>query len=204
MPFVPAPNVAMFEVVGTKDGQIIENRMYVDCLHAPTLGDLAGIRAIVLSWCNAHYAPLLPSEVTINMVRVTDVSQQNGAQDIATVTIPGTVAGGALPNEVSFCVSLRSAVRGRSARGRWYMLGVAKSNVTAQNRVGGAYATAAVTALDQLITDLKFVNLQPIICSFVTNNAPRVGGPVYFILMNAVATDDVVDSQRRRRPGIGQ
>jgi len=42
-----------------------------------------------------------------------------------------------------------------------------------------------------------------VIASYFQNGAPRVGGPVYFVVDQIVFVDGIVDSQRRRLPGRG-
>jgi len=203
MAFVPAPNIVMVEIVALKDGQIIENRFHVDVLHVPTDADLGAIQPVVTAWISASYAPLLPAEVTITGLKLTSLHVQNGPFRTVSLSVAGTQTGGAMPNEVTLCVSLRSAVRGRSARGRWYLLGVPKSAMATENRVSTTYRNAAVGALQTLITALGAISAPMMVVSYRNNNAPRVGGPVYFLILFSVTTDDVVDSQRRRRPGIG-
>lgn len=203
MPFVPAPNIIQVEVLATKDGQQIENRFMVDVFHAPSLGDMTGIQAQVTAWCNVTYAPLLPEDVVITGLKMTDMSQQNGPQLQVALAIPGTIAGISAPNEVTYCVSLRSGLAGRSARGRWYVLGLSNSNIGGQNRVGPVYRANIASAVQQLVTRMTDIGFAFVIVSYINNNAPRVGGPVYFPVITVTTTDDILDSQRRRRPGIG-
>jgi hypothetical protein len=41
------------------------------------------------------------------------------------------------------------------------------------------------------------------VMSRVSGGVPRPGGPVYYPITTVVSTDDIVDSQRRRKPGNG-
>jgi len=204
MPFVPAPNIVQCEVLAAKDGQIIENRFFVDVFHPPLLSDLQEIATLTTSFCNIDYAPRLTVDCTITGLKLTDMSQQNGIFLQTALTIPGEVAGTSEPNEVSYCLSLRTASRGRSARGRWYWLGMATGQRLDQNRVNTTFRAAAPAALDALRTRLANVGYAWVIVSFIANGAPRVGGPVYFPVTSIITVDDILDSQRRRRPGIGQ
>jgi hypothetical protein len=203
MPFVDTPNVVMAEIVAQMDGQLIENRVMVDVFHQPTAVDLQNVQDVVLSFCNLRYAALLPTECVITEIKCTSLDARDRIQDIAAVNIPGAVTGGAMPNEVTYCVSLKSSQIGRSARGRFYVLGIAKVNVGTQNRVGATYRTAIQDALTFLKDSLQNAAYRLVIVSYRTNNAPRPGGPVYFVVQSCTTTDDVVDSQRRRRPGVG-
>lgn len=204
MPFVPAPNIVMVEVIGLKDGQIIENRFHVNVLGEPTSGNLSTLSAAVQSWVTTDYALRLPQEVAITEVRLTSLHTQNGIQLSSPMTVTGAGVNGAMPNEVTLCVSLRSAFVGRSARGRFYLLGIPKDAVTTQNRVSATYRGLAAGTLQALIGAVNGSGFVTVIVSYITNKAPRPGGPVYFVVQTAVVVDDIVDSQRRRRPGVGQ
>lgn len=204
MAFVPAPNIVQVEIIGLKDGQIIENRFHVNVLGEPTSGNLATLNGAVQAWINTHYLPRLPDEVAITEVRLTSLHQQNGIQLSSPMNVTGAGTTGAMPNEVTLCVSLRTGFVGRSARGRFYLLGLPLDVMDTQNRVLAAYRSAVATALQALISGINAAGFVMVIVSYITNNAPRVGGPVYFVVSSAVVTDDIVDSQRRRRPGVGQ
>lgn len=203
MPFVPAPNIVQCEILAQKDGQLIENRIMVDVFHAPSSADYAVLQPVLTNWCNASYRPLLPADVTITGLRFTDMSQQNGPQLQTALALIGGTAVPSAPNEVTYCISLRTGNAGRSARGRFYVLGIALFNIPTTNRVGAGYRTAITAAVQQLATDIFAAGFAWVIVSYINNGGPRVGGPVYFPVVTATTTDDIVDSQRRRRPGIG-
>lgn len=203
MPFVPAPNIVMAEFVGTKDGQIIENRVHVNMLGEPTLANMGTLATALQSWLTTDYANRLPQEVVITQLQLTSLHTQNAVQLTVPLNIVGVVAGGAMPNEVSYCVSLRTGFIGRSARGRFYILGVPTGVMTLQNRINAAYRTNITNTIGALRTTIASTGFLQVIVSYISNGVPRPGGPVYFVVQSATTTDDIVDSQRRRRPGIG-
>jgi hypothetical protein len=202
MAFVAAPNIVQVEIMAALDGQRIENRVHVNCLHQPTSADLASIGTIVTSWCTSSYVDKLPAEVLIDTIRMTSLHTQNDIQLVSPVNIQGLQTGGAMPNEVTFCVSLRSAVIGRSARGRFYVLALARDVVT-DNRISATQRTNLVNAVQGLRNALEAAAFPMTIVSYVNNGAPRAGGPVYFLVTSTTSQDDIVDSQRRRKPGVG-
>jgi len=203
MPFVAAPNIVMAEFLATKDGQLIENRVHVNMLAEPTLANMGTLNTALVSWLTTDYANRLPQEVVITGCKLTSLHTQNAVQLNTALNLVGVVAGGAMPNEVSYCVSLRSGFIGRSARGRFYVLGVPSGVMTSQNRVNSAYRTNITNTVGALRTTIAGTGFLQVIVSFVSGGVPRPGGPVYFVLQSATTTDDIVDSQRRRRPGIG-
>jgi hypothetical protein len=205
MPFVPAPNVVMVEWRCNRNGQRIENRLMIDLLTAPTLALMNQLRVDMWNWWENFHSTVLHSEVQLSEVVVTDMSVQNGNQVVYApdTTTVGQMGGFALPNEVSMCVSLRSGARGRSARGRWYQLSVSDAQLNGTNTMSPAAPTAICGTMTQLLADITAEGFAPVIVSYQSNGVPRPGGPVYFVIQNATIVDPIVDSMRRRKPGVG-
>jgi len=134
----------------------------------------------------------------------TDMTSDDGAQHTITPvgTVIGTLTEAAMPNEVTFCISLRSAARGRSARGRTYVLAVTREAITA-NTLLSARADQFKADLQALIDDMATAGTPMAIVSYRHDNAPRVGGPVYYQVLTATWVDLIVDSMKRRKPGVG-
>jgi hypothetical protein len=204
MPFVPAPNIVSVEVRATNDAQHIENRFNVNANAAVTPTIVDDICNLVSVWAQAEYFPLLPSAVELTEVFAKDLTTITGAQH--TIVPSGTVVGGQAaapaPNEVSFCVSLRTGNAGRSARGRFFVLAIPKDLITA-NTISPTLRGQLVAAGQSLISALSGGGYALTIVSYVSEKVPRPGGPVYFDVTTAIATDGLVDSQRRRKPGNG-
>jgi len=193
----------MCELLAQKDGQLIENRIMVNVLHAPTPADLAALQTRLQDWINTSYRTLLPTDVTFTGLKLTSQQSINDIQLQTALALAGTVAAPSAPNETTYCVSLRTGVSGRSARGRFYWLGLAVANIATQNRVGALFRTNVTASVQTLIGAIAADGYQWSIVSYISNGVPRPGGPVYFPVLTATTTDDIVDSQRRRRPGIG-
>lgn len=62
----------------------------------------------------------------------------------------GTGTGDMLPLNVALCVTLRSANRGRSARGRVYLAGLTENDIT-----DGAFVAAASGAAQNMLLDIR-------------------------------------------------
>jgi len=204
MPFVPTPNVVMVEFRATLAGQQVENRIMVDMLTAPTPANIEALAIVAYNWARDHYAGVLPSTCTINSVVATDLSVHEGTQfTYSPATLPGGQALPALPNEVSFCMSLRSDSRGRSARGRFYWLAIVDSFRDTDNTLAASTAAGFVEIMQLLRTAITTAGFNWVIVSYRTGGAARVGGPVFFTVSNIIFTDRVLDSMRRRKPGVG-
>lgn len=204
MPFVAAPNIVEVEIRAILDGQHIENRIMIDVLTVPTATICETAAATVMGWVLAHYRDTIPAEVTFTEVVATSLATIDGAQFTATYTDAtiGGVSGGSMPNEVSLCASLRSGLRGRSARGRFYALAVPRSQVVGNN-ADPTFVAGLVTVMTDLKTAIEAAGWLWVIVSYITEGAPRVGGPVYYTVATISYTDNIVDSQRRRKPGNG-
>jgi hypothetical protein len=108
-----------------------------------------------------------------------------------------------MPNEVTLCLQLKTASRGRSARGRLYILGLSRSDVTGENTFWDVRAADLIADFNALKTAIDGAGWKLVIVSYVTAHAPRVGGPVYFPVESFAFSDLVVDSMKSRKPGIG-
>jgi hypothetical protein len=118
-------------------------------------------------------------------------------------TTTGERTSTSLPNEVAVCVSLRTSARGRSARGRFYALSVCNDQMVDNNNLSVVAAGQYVSVVGNLLTRITDAGYQATIVSYRSNNAPRPGGPVYYPITGATLVDNIVDSQRRRKPGVG-
>jgi hypothetical protein len=205
MPFIPAPNIVQIEWRCVLEGQKCENRLMIDALGVPSQPDLAAFASFAWDWWELTYSTQITSSVLLSEVVTTYMGDPNGGQATYApdATTTGQVNVGAMPNEVSLCISLRSNARGRSARGRWYMFGIPTTAMANANAVTSTYANASVAALQGLINTITTGGNLPVIVSYYSNKVVRPGGPVYFPIETALLTDNIVDSQRRRKPGVG-
>jgi len=199
MAFVAAPNIVQVEIRATKANIAIENRIHVNVLHQPTAADLTNIETALATVINADWPALLPSDVTIRELFQRSLHLPN---DISKTTsfggpLVGVANGEPLPNQNTLCAKLTTGFTGRSARGRLYWLGLSIDQVDS-NQVLGGVANSIQQALRNMRNALTAASYVWTVVSFQTNNAPRVGGPVYFTVQDAVFTDLQVDTQRGR------
>jgi len=204
MAFVAAPNILLVEVRATKELQRIENRFHVNCLHAPTGADISAVNAALVTTIGSLWQPNLPTDVTISSLFYRSLETVDAIQlEVPLVPgIAGTASGEPAVNQNTFCVSLRSAAGGRSARGRLYWLGLSENQYTV-NTMTALAGPAIVGAVEGLRAALAAISRPMTIVSYVSGGVPRPGGPVYYTVTNVLAVDQIVDSQRRRMPGHG-
>jgi len=204
MPFIPVANTAMIEAVYEgPEGQIAENTMYF------TGGamDLTGLGALVDDINAAiqdHILPLMHSAVKLVRVVGTLLDVLDGLQVISTTGLPasGGETGGMLPSNVSFAVSFRTPNRGRSARGRNFLYGIPSAAQDTTDSLNSSYVTAVVAAWDATLNAAADDGWGPVVVSRFTGGSPRSAG-VTFPITSVVATDNGIDTMRRRLAGHG-
>lgn len=206
MPFIAAPNIVQAEMRYQLSGEKIENRINVNVLHTPTVADMTSIANALSNALLTLWKPLLPATFVATEVFCRSMEVQNGPQASFPITPAqgtGTNIGSQLPNNCSLCVSLRSNLAGRSARGRLYWPALMET-VVVNNIVDTAHVAAIASAVRGIDVNLTAVGFLWTIVSHFSNNVLRPGGPVYFEVSDVLVVDSVVDSMRRRLPGRGQ
>jgi hypothetical protein len=203
MPFIPVPGTALIEVVVSLDGQTCENTLYFNKAGAWTAEDLTALGNAVITWWADNMAPLISSAVTFVLVRATDLTTDTSASVVVppAVALAGGNSGAPGPNNSAFVLKFNTAGRGRSSRGRNYVLGFSELDVTISHisSVLADQFKAAYTDLFSVATE------QGVVWSVVSrflDNAPRAEG-ISIPILSVNYTDLVVDSQRRRLPGRG-
>jgi hypothetical protein len=208
-PFVPLPNGVQVVIQGKLFGQTIQNVFYVVLPSAPGPTDVQGVAEDFESWFHTHVLPGISSDYTLERVTASDWTSPTGSQYI--LSEPTPVAGGAdpptLPNSVAAVISLHTALRGGSFRGRSYLAGIPEAATDTPNTL----APARAAGFDAAYVEIPGYNVTSpyalVIASFYSGVGtdgkpiPRVTGigtPV-----NAIAVDIVLGNQRRRRPGRG-
>lgn len=177
--------------------QIIENVWGCHPGGTIDLAELQSIAADFASVTSSDLMPFLSSDVTFIDVEALDVSIASGINAVFTVDPPvvGSVDEPSSPSNVAVCISLVSAVGGRSGRGRKYFSGIQKSGVVA-DVVDTAITSALINYVGSLISTLSG-NGHPL----------AILSPTTLALHDVIGsqlTDSFSDSQRRRLVGRGK
>lgn len=210
MPFVPVANTALVETRMTLDSQQVENTLWVEFPAAPSAADLLTLANDIDSWWEGSYAPLVSDGVQLREVVVTDMTTASSGQ----VSVAPAVAafGGQsspdLPSNASLTVSFRTALRGRSFRGRNYLVGLTEDTNTG-NIVNSPFIALVIAAYEELLSGGGALSAgEWVVASRFSgvdvngNPIPRAAG-VTTPIISVVVVDNVIDSQRRRLPGRG-
>jgi hypothetical protein len=128
-----------------------------------------------------------------NSIEVQDMAVVNGLQHVRSINRLGVGALQVMPGNVSFVLSKKTAQSGRSFQGRFYLFDMGEDFFN-----GSTLNPAMIPAVDELVAAL----LQPIASNaFVPSVGSRLlqgSTPITSIVYN-----DIVDTQRRRVPGVG-
>lgn len=212
MPFIPVANTVEVELRMTLDDQKIENTLYFESANAPVFADMALLASNIVIWWDTSIAPLLPVDVVLREVVVTDLTSATGPQYSSALdgSNAGTLGQPALPNNVTLAVSFRTALRGRSFRGRNYVPALTEGQVV-NNTVNSSVLLDYTNAYNAIITEVAPSD-GPWTWVIVSRYSgvdsegkpiPRVAG-VTTPVQAAVIVDATIDSMRRRLPGRGR
>jgi len=202
MAFVPVPNTVMVELVWNQQGEITENTLYFEGVAPPTATEMEDIAEQVVAWFAATYDDVVSTATSLTMVRVTDLTTQSspGIEYVTGLPDAGANADAPLPNNVTATVKFLTALRGRSFRGRNYIVGMTESQVNG-NLIDAANANAWTSRYANLATNIAALGFDHVVVSRISGGVERTTGlttPVTGYTM-----DLVIDSQRRRLPGRG-
>lgn len=203
MGFIPVTNCVMAELRFTLDAQHVENTLYFQRASPWTapLGVLLGDH--LFTWWVDNMAPSLSDSLSLDTVHVTDLTTVSGfAVDfVPTASENGVVGATAVPNNCAICISFRTEARGRTGRGRNYIMGMPQTHVTS-NTLDTADGIAFVAAYNALPAVAGASAATWVVVSRNLDKVARTVGLTRSIT-TVLLQDLTIDSQRRRLPGRG-
>lgn len=149
----------------------------------------------------ADLKPLMGTDSTLQRIVATDLSTEGGAQYIIPLVNNGTAATGVLPMNVALVVSHRTALRGRSYRGRSYWGGVPAGKQDSPTDVDTAYASDLADAFTTLNIALDTLGYKQVVASKQHNKVTTSPAAVHEVIANTV--DAHFDESGRRLFGRG-
>lgn len=204
MAFIPVPNVAQAELTYVWDGQTVQNVLHYSKASPWSVTHLQELGQSLQEEWSASIRSLQPTTLSLVEIRCLDLSAANAEYFNYTGGLPlaGTNASPSMPNNCALVLTKRTAMRGRSFRGRIYHPGLIDAYVTA-SRVNNDAVNGLVTAYTNLLgLQLLLDEALMVVVSRYNGGAPRAEGIAS--LVSHLTSDGVVDSQRRRLPGRGQ
>lgn len=204
MAFIPVPDTVMAELRMAINGQQVENTLYFQKEGGWNVPGATQLANDLLVWWTTLLSVQLSEQLVLREVTVSDLNVVDSFQ----VTVPaptpnpsGGVVGEAEPNNVSLTVSFRTGLRGRSFRGRNYVVGIPKEK-TLNSQVISTFSAYMQGSYQGIPSAITLSGGTWVVASRFHANAPRVTG-VSTPVTAVVVVDDFVDSQRRRLPGRG-
>jgi len=202
MAFIPIPNSATLCFDFTTAGQ---NWQFCFTIRksagAITPTDLAVLSGEGAGWWTSSLKPLLSSGNVLRQVRATDQQVEGGAVDIETVGTAGT-AGTSLQSLGSpLVISLRTAKRGRSYRGRVYLSGLMASELLSEVDYQTASVAAFVAEFVEFKATLDGLGYDIVVPSKQHNLVETNPAEVNEVI--AIVADTHIDSMRKRLFGRG-
>jgi hypothetical protein len=124
-----------------------------------TLANTVGT-AIKGAW-TSHMAPVSATTCSLLRVGTRDLTQAHLPEFLDTgAAAPGTDVGDPLPSKVAFVITLRTALAGKSFRGRIYIPGATETSNTTGGVASAAYQAAALAYVQQIQTAMNAAGLQ--------------------------------------------
>lgn len=210
MPFQPCPNIAQVELIYTASSQPCENVYHVLMDSGWDATKLAALTDDMATWNHAHLRGMQSAEVFLQKIRATDLTTSTGLVHEVAVSPPdqGADTGAPLPNNVTIAVSWRTGLRGRSQRGRTYVIGLTEERLGSDaQEVTSGDAGSIITVFEALIEAIDAVTGRHLVVlsrfhgvdPTTHKPVPRANG-VGTIITNVILADPFIDSQRRRLP----
>jgi len=211
MPFVPVENTALVEVRMSLAEQKVENTLWVLNSEPWDGGSLEELCSEVVTWWGASYATITTDQVLLREVVATDqTSLTSATASVSGDSAPGSHIGGTLPGNCSLAVSFRTAMRGRSFRGRNFVVGIPLEEMSSTNQVQTEYQSAVKDAYDAFATAISTASWTWVVASRFSGVDPDTHLPipreagVTTPITSVIVVDSIIDSQRRRLTGRGQ
>lgn len=209
MPFVEVPFVAEIELVYATPGGTAENTLYLKNTEGWDVESLTEAAGTVVTWWAENVAALISNQVSLVLVRATDLSSATSAQVNYSAPLPaaGAAVSPVLPSNVTLAVTFHTGLRGRSYRGRNYWIGLCEPQVSGDTVLSGN-VEAIVDAYEQFRTDMIAAGYTWVVVSRYSGKDILTGKPLpratgVATIVTTVTANPTVDSQRRRLAGRG-
>jgi hypothetical protein len=199
----------MVELRYLYDNEPCENTLYFHKVGAWTVEELDSLGTAINAWWFTNIQPLISVHASLTEIFITDLTTPTSAAvgNSFGLPAPGDVAGEAMSNNVAPCISFRTANRGRSFRGRNYLLGISVDSVSGNEIIGG-FITAMIAAYNALFALATSEGVEWVVVSRYSGvelvdgkkkPIPREEG-ISTPIVSVLFTDNTVDSQRGRLP----
>lgn len=201
MVYIPVPNTALAELIWSTASGISEITLGFKGDAAWTAATLEDLADALDSWESTNLNGLINSGATLTQIRCTSQESDSAPVYVKSVSLAGGHVNAIMPMNVTVTVTFRTALRGRSYRGRNYLPALSEDFCLADEVTSG-YRTQALLAYGLLNTAVAGVNsAEHCVISRYHDKAPRAVGVATPVV--SYAMEVTLDSQRRRLRGRG-
>jgi hypothetical protein len=202
MAFIPIPNGIQLCFHFVASGSIWQFCLTViKDSGSVTNSDLDNVADIAEAWWGATLDTYVGAGNTLTQITATNMTSQGAAQVQEPVNTDGVMTGSNIPSGISVVISQRTALRGRSYRGRAYLAGQTVLNTNGLNHITTTYAANLVSAFTALNASLVSAGYFIAVASKQHNGVTTT--PAAVNAVTAFVVDTQYDSQRRRLAGRG-
>jgi len=200
MAFQSVPNAAELVIQATSSSKQMVNVLGFVKAGGYNALDIANLADAADAVVQSDYLPLIHGNVHYDGCLARGLENANDFVSLVTAGAGnGTATGDLLPTNVTLCVTMRSALSGRSARGRFYALPTGASNQAGVNLFSSTYGNALEAFLVALETAAAAQGWTHCIISRFANKVARPTGVTFVVTSNGYR-NLIMDSQRGRLP----
>jgi hypothetical protein len=203
MAFIPVPDTVKISFVYNWQTEVCVNTMHWSKAGGYSAADMVALATELGNSHIATFLPLLSSAILLEEVNAVDLSDITGPSVTSTSALPSTggVTTGSLPNNVAMCITRKTALRGRSYRGRMYVPGCPTAMLLSSTGWTGTARGNVASAYNDLILAGEFLGWTHVVVSYQNAGVVRLSGVATPV--TSFDIDPLVDSQRRRLAGRG-
>lgn len=198
MSFIPTAGAVRTDMQFSCAGQQVHNIFWFSRDAAWTQAEREALNTALAAWWNVSGKQNFASAIALTQITTVNQDANNAPSStlIVSPAVAGTNVAAAAANNVSLCTTLRTALRGRSYRGRTYFGGISSLSVQDAITFTTQTLTNFVTMMTALQTAVTALGAVWVVVSKWINKVPRAQGLKTPI--TAISADQYIDSQRRR------
>lgn len=202
MAFQPVPDCYRFSLIFDWSGQKCVNVFHIYSETALNANDLGTTAAAFVDWWDDELKAEVSSTVSLERVTAQGLDAETDPLVEYTIGLPlqATSAAAAAPNNCTFAVQWRTALSGRSYRGRTFHVGLTTTKY-ASNLLTVPNQATFVAAYGQLKDDIETAGYTLVVVSRYHGGTQRPSG--IYTPITSCYVDRTLDSMRRRLPGRG-
>jgi hypothetical protein len=200
--YIPATNTAEARLNYLTPGGVAENVLNFRKSGGWSLSDLIDLANAVKDSWETNIAPVVSNNISLDNIVATDLSSDSGPQTTLPAGVSGGINSAVLPSNVTLAISFHTDFRGRSYRGRAFLVGLTEATVTGDTISSGS-ATAFREAWENFLADIAtaVAGTVLVIVSRCSAGAWRTNAVVTDV--TSITVDTTVDTMKSRLAGHG-